>query len=141
MYVSGDVDLEHGFVNITHQLQYNNVGKDACQYQILTPKSKSGVRNVPLSNAARDALMEQMKNQIEMDKKTEIEIDGYKDFVFSNRQNKPFITQTIGRILNFVCQAFICNMIIQFHRHFHRSMTHDILQCSWINSGFCHTRA
>lgn len=95
-----DVDLEHGFVNITHQLQYNNVGKDACQYQILTPKSKSGVRNVPLSNAARDALMEQMKNQIEMDKKTEIEIDGYKDFVFSNRQNKPFITQTIGRILN-----------------------------------------
>lgn len=56
-----DVDLEHGFVNITHQLQYNNVGKDACQYQILTPKSKSGVRNVPLSNAARDALMEQMK--------------------------------------------------------------------------------
>lgn len=31
-----DVDLEHGFVNITHQLQYNNVGKDACQYQILT---------------------------------------------------------------------------------------------------------
>ena len=37
---------------------------------------------------------EQMKNQIEMDKKTEIEIDGYKDFVFSNRQNKPFITQT-----------------------------------------------
>ena len=45
-------------------------------------------------------LMEQMKNQIEMDKKTEIEIDGYKDFVFSNRQNKPFITQTIGRILN-----------------------------------------
>ena len=80
--------------------RYNNVGKDACQYQILTPKSKSGVRNVPLSNAARDALMEQMKNQIEMDKKTEIEIDGYKDFVFSNRQNKPFITQTIGRILN-----------------------------------------
>ena len=87
-----DVDLEHGFVNITHQLQYNNVGKDACQYQILTPKSKSGVRNVPLSNAARDALMEQMKNQIEMDKKTEIEIDGYKDFVFSNRQNKAFHT-------------------------------------------------
>ena len=70
------------------------------EHQILTPKSKSGVRNVPLSNAARDALMEQMKNQIEMDKKTEIEIDGYKDFVFSNRQNKPFITQTIGRILN-----------------------------------------
>lgn len=55
---------------------------------------------VTISNAARDALMEQMKNQIEMDKKTEIEIDGYKDFVFSNRQNKPFITQTIGRILN-----------------------------------------
>lgn len=77
-----DVDLEHGFVNITHQLQYNNVGKNACQYQILTPKSKSGVRNVPLSNAARDALMEQMKNQIEMDKKTEIEIDGYKDLYF-----------------------------------------------------------
>ena len=43
-----DVDLEHGFVNITHQLQYNNVGKDACQYQILTPKSKSGVRNCKL---------------------------------------------------------------------------------------------
>ena len=63
-----DVDLEHGFVNITHQLQYNNVGKDACQYQILTPKSKSGVRNVPLSNAARDALMEQMKNQIKSGK-------------------------------------------------------------------------
>ena len=78
-------------------VQYINNGAAG---QLLTPKSKSGVRNVPLSNAARDALMEQMKNQIEMDKKTEIEIDGYKDFVFSNRQNKPFITQTIGRILN-----------------------------------------
>ena len=50
--------------------------------------------------------MEQMKNQIEMDKKTEIEIDGYKDFVFSNRQNKPFITQTIGRILNSIVDDY-----------------------------------
>ena len=52
-----DVDLEHGFVNITHQLQYNNVGKDACQYQILTPKSKSVVLNVPVSNTASESLI------------------------------------------------------------------------------------
>lgn len=94
-----DIDLENGFIHVTHQLQYTNAGKDTCQYQILSPKSKSGIRNVPLSNVAKEALLEQKRNQIEMDKKTEIVIDGYTDFVFSNKQNKPLITQTIGRIL------------------------------------------
>lgn len=95
-----DVDLEHGFVHITHQLQYTSAGKDNCQYQMLTPKSKAGIRNVPLSDVAKEALTEQKRNQTEMGKKTQIVVDGYEDFVFSNRDCKPFITQTVGRILH-----------------------------------------
>ena len=94
-----DVDLENGFIHVTHQLQYTNAGKKSFQYQVISPKSKSGIRNVPLSNIAKEALIQQRQNQIEMDKKTIIAVDGYEDFVVSTRQKKPFITQTVGRVL------------------------------------------
>ena len=45
------------------------------------------------------AMVAAFSDLIEMDKKTIIAVDGYEDFVFSTRQKKPFITQTVGRVL------------------------------------------
>lgn len=101
-----DIDLKNGFVHITHQLQYTKGKDDKCGYQITDPKSKAGIRNIPLSTAARKALAEQKKLQFEMGKRTNIKIDGYEDFVFSNRDKKPFISSGVGRLLKRIVEDY-----------------------------------
>lgn len=77
-----DLDLENRLINVNHQLLRNKeVG-----YYIETPKTKSSVRQVPMSEEAYKAF----KRILSTRKKTSsIEIDGYKDFIFLNQQGYP----------------------------------------------------
>lgn len=77
-----DLDLNNRLITINHQLLRNKeIG-----YFIETPKTKSSVRQVPISEEAYQAF----KRILSTRKKAKpIEIDGYKDFVFLNQQGYP----------------------------------------------------
>ena len=79
-----DVDFDNEVIHVTHQLLGNkNVG-----YYIETPKTKSGIRDIPMSNEVIKAL----KRVIESDRykhSKAIEIDGYRDFLFLNGKGYP----------------------------------------------------
>ena len=79
-----DVDFDNEVIHVTHQLLGNkNVG-----YYIETPKTKSGIRDIPMS----DEVIRALKRVIESDRykhRKAIEIDGYKDFLFLNGKGYP----------------------------------------------------
>ena len=73
-----DLDFENHTLNIDHQLLRNQEG-----YYIETPKTKCGIRKVPMSEEAGKAFQRVLKR-----KKTGkgIVIDGYRNFLFLNQK-------------------------------------------------------
>lgn len=76
-----DLDFENHTLNIDHQLLRNQEG-----YYIETPKTKCGIRKVPMSEEAGKAFQRVLKR-----KKTGkgIVIDGYRNFLFLNQKGMP----------------------------------------------------
>ena len=90
-----DLDFENHTINIDHQLLHNQEG-----YYIETPKTKCGIRKVPMSEEAGKAFQRVLKR-----KKTGkgIVIDGYRNFLFLNQKGMPmtacYYTSTLRNIV------------------------------------------
>ena len=79
-----DIDFDNEVIHVTHQLLGNkNVG-----YYIETPKTKSGIRDIPMSNKVIKALKRVIKSDRYKQMQT-IEIDGYRSFLFLNGKGYP----------------------------------------------------
>lgn len=77
-----DLDFENHTINIDHQLLRNQEG-----YYIETPKTKCGIRKVPMSEEARKALQRVLKRKTGKS----IQIDGYRNFLFLNQKGMPMV--------------------------------------------------
>ena len=88
-------NFENHTINIDHQLLRNQEG-----YYIETPKTKCGIRKVPMSEEAGKAFQRVLKR-----KKTGkgIVIDGYRNFLFLNQKGMPmtacYYTSTLRNIV------------------------------------------
>lgn len=77
-----DLDFESRLINVDHQLLRNKeVG-----YYIETPKTKSGVRQVTMSEETCQTLQKVVAERKNIQ---HIVIDGYRDFVFLNQKGYP----------------------------------------------------
>ena len=76
-----DLDFENHTINIDHQLI-----KLKRNYIVQPPKSENGVRQIPMSDEVYQSLKNILKHRR---KQKELEIDGYKDFLFINRNGNP----------------------------------------------------
>lgn len=77
-----DLDFESRRINVDHQLLITT----ASNYYINAPKTKSGNRQIPMSESVYQAL----QRVIEQRKDAQpIEIDGYSGFIFLNSQGYP----------------------------------------------------
>lgn len=93
-----DVDFKNGEVSINHQLIYKKTGNSYGFYAD-SPKTDSGVRIIPMTTDVCKALIEQRKNQLEKGWRTNIEIGGYSDFVFSTKNRNPIMPSELNNIL------------------------------------------
>lgn len=76
-----DIDFEKQSINVDHQLL-----RDASHgYYINTPKTKSGVRQIPMSREVLEALERSVANRPQSD----FTVDGYRDFLFLNQKGTP----------------------------------------------------
>ena len=76
-----DIDFEHHTISISHQLL-----KDKDGSYIDEPKTKSGIRKVPMSDETEQAIKRVLKRK----QKPKIkEIDGYRDFLFLSVNSYP----------------------------------------------------
>lgn len=86
-----DIDFDSEVIHVTHQL----LGNKSIGYYIETPKTKSGIRDIPMS----DEVIKALKRVIESDKhkhRKAVEIDGYRDFLFINSKGYPMTSACYG---------------------------------------------
>ncbi len=80
--LTDDLDLESRMIRVDHQLlRDTSIG-----YYIETPKTKNGIRQIPMSEKVYQAMRRVMQNRREAQ---EINIDGYRNFLFLNQNGLP----------------------------------------------------
>ena len=99
-----DVNLEEGTISVNHTLVYYSHGQQqGCSFNVDTPKTKSGIRKVPMLDLVKEAFIEELENQKELGLKCKVSIDGYTDFIFINRygeaQHYGTLNKAIRRIV------------------------------------------
>lgn len=94
-----DIDFKNGSIHVDKTLcklsDYVKQGGKT-YFTITAPKTGNSVRDVPMLEKVREALLEQRKNR---DKLNTICIDGHKDFVFTGRTGNVFYAENIRTVI------------------------------------------
>lgn len=93
-----DVDFKSKEISINHQLIYKKTGNSYGFYAD-SPKTDSGVRIIPMTTEVFKSLIEQRQNQLSKGQRTNVEIDGYSDFVFSTKNKNPIMPSAVNNLL------------------------------------------
>lgn len=96
-----DCDFADDIISINHNLIYRMQDSGKCEYHITTPKSKAGVRIIPMLSEVKKALQEVRLQQMRTGFNQTV-IDGYAGFIFQSRYggclNAHCINRAIERI-------------------------------------------
>lgn len=96
-----DIDFEKNVINVTHTLVYLPPfnGKKGCLV-LQSPKSKAGIRTIPLLSSVKDALLQVKRDQNLDGIKCKVTISGFTDFVFLTRSGKLYHKTTLNRAIS-----------------------------------------
>ncbi len=99
-----DIDFDDETISINHTLVYYSRGEKAgCDFAVNTPKTKAGIRIVPMLPKVKEAFLKERQNQEELGIKCKVSVDGYTDFVFINRfggvQHQGTLNKALRRII------------------------------------------
>lgn len=99
-----DIDFENGIIDVNHTLvYYNHRDENGCYFNIHTPKTKAGNRQIPMTEDVKAAFAEERKCQELNNLQCKVMVDGYTNFVFINRfgtlQHQGTLNKAIRRII------------------------------------------
>jgi len=84
-----DCDFKNNTITIDHTLVYKPTDTNKkYSYQITTPKTRAGIREIPMFLAVRGALLKEKENKDRP--KSKFSIGKYTDFIFLNKNGKVF---------------------------------------------------
>lgn len=86
---ANDIDLDQRVINVDHQLLYTK----KLGYYINTPKTESGVRQIPMNDNVYEALQDVLARHKQG---KNINVDGYYDFLFLNQKSYPMTGSNYG---------------------------------------------
>lgn len=95
-----DVDLENRRINIRRQL-CRTADKP---YFITSPKSKSGIRSIPMTDAVYDAFCSELQNRCKP--KVEMIVDGCGGFVFLDELGNPKVAMNLQGYMRYMNKKY-----------------------------------
>lgn len=100
-----DCDFEKDLISVNHNLVYARQDDGTSRFCISTPKTRAGVRIIPMFKEVKEALMREFDRQ-KMCGFYELEIDGYSGFIFINEYGRIFTPQSVNKAIGRICQEY-----------------------------------
>jgi len=94
-----DIDLEEGNIDVNHTLIYYNHATNGCYCNVHSPKTKTGIRHIPMLSFVREAFQQEKQYQKAKGICCNAVVDGYTDFIFVNRFGQPQHQGTLNKAL------------------------------------------
>lgn len=101
-----DIDMKNRLIDINHSLTYYQRSTDnyKCEFKVSLPKTRAGVRNIPMMQQVYDELVKEYDRQ-SAEGFCITEIDGMTNFVFTNRFGMPHNPQSVNRAIKRIVDA------------------------------------
>ena len=93
------------FPAINHNLVYRVQEDGTCTNHVNSPKTKAGIRIIPMLDEVFDAFLEEYQYQKVIGFCTD-EIDGYSGFVFCTGDGKVYLPNAINRTIRSICADY-----------------------------------
>ena len=90
-----DINLEEKYINVDHQIIYKKKGESIAYFAAPTKTKKP--RKIPIKDDLIAILKKHKSDSYFISKSSGFEVDGYKNFVFTNREGKLKTPNTIVR--------------------------------------------
>lgn len=100
-----DINIVKREISVNHQLIYKDFG-DGYKFHINTPKTKAGIRIIPMSQAVQNAFAEQRKQNLALGRHGTEEVDGYSGFVFMAKTGRPLMPGAVNNVLYNIVKAY-----------------------------------
>ena len=100
-----DCDFDKGIIHIDHSLIYRKGEDGKCRFQVTTPKTDAGKRDIPMLSEVRKALREELLYQMRMGFNN-AEVDGYSDFIFRNRYGDCLSPHCVNRAIERISRDY-----------------------------------
>ena len=98
-----DVDFENGLIDVNHTLVYYNHAVNGCYFNIHSPKTEAGRRQIPMLQNVKEAFARERAYQEFNQMKCNVAVDGYTNFIFINRfgnlQHQGTLNKALRRII------------------------------------------
>lgn len=96
-----DISLKEGTISINHNITYGPVYNKGykCEYHISLPKTKAGIRIIPMLDKVKEAFLAEKKRQEETERFPEISVDGMTGFIFRNRFGQLHKPSSINKMI------------------------------------------
>lgn len=117
-FEKNEITIEHSLAYFPHKAEEPTDPKEkltykSCYYEMHEPKTKAGKRTIPMFNFVRECLLAEKKRQEDYGIKCSIHVQGYSNFVFLNRYNRPYEPPNLPTALK--RQIRHCNMYNEDH--------------------------
>lgn len=100
-----DVDWKQGIISINHNLIYRLQDSGKTEFHITTPKTKSGVREIPMFQNVKRELQNEKTRQSETGFCKDV-IDGYSGFIFQNRFGNVLSPHCVNRAIERIVKEY-----------------------------------
>ncbi len=99
--------VEDCYISVNHAISYRNRGNGCHEYYIDKPKTVNGIREIPITEEMQEMFNLQRQFQHDMKVKNDLEIDGYKNFVFATMsgQGYPYTNEAICKALRCIVKS------------------------------------
>lgn len=93
-----DIDQKKKVIRVRHQLQYLKIGSET-KFLISPLKTDAGVRDIPITPDIQKCLTEQKKVMMLTGRRSNVEVDGYTDFLFITKNGTVFAPNAVNSFL------------------------------------------
>lgn len=101
-----DCDFAEETISINHSLLYRQKEPGgACEFLVSTPKTEAGIRIIPMAAEVKRALECERELQAEVGA-SDIEIDGYSNFIFTGQTGGILSPHTVNRAIERIRTAY-----------------------------------
>ncbi len=134
-----DIDFKENFTSINHNITYyprEDVGY-RCEFRVTLPKTKSGIRTIPLLDRVRDALLLEKENQRKYGYGNMIELEGMSGFIFCNRYNTLHNPASVNREIKRIVDDYNAYEEVAAKREGREAIILPRFSCHIIRHTFC----
>ena len=106
-----DIDFKENTISVNHTLVYFQHGNKKVTFDVNSPKTKAGIRTIPMIESVRKALLDELEYQKQVGIKCIARFGEYTNFIFVNRfgnvQHQGTLNKALKRIIRDCNQAIM----------------------------------